>query len=109
MAEKYISFAEKPMEASVPMEGGKQEPYYPSITVPSEVFGGVPKVGSKVTLHIETEVQEVRKTAKDIEVRVKVLSGCLAGKNFKKLSPEEQDEEIEKEMSKNTSDEEYED
>lgn len=86
------------------------EPYYPSLSVPGDVFGtNGPKVGGKITLSIECEVEEVRKEkGRGISCRVKVLSGCLEGKlsskDFEKMKSEEQDEEIEKEMNKNKGD-----
>jgi hypothetical protein len=105
MESKFVSFAEKPLNLGVEAPTDKApEPYYPSISVPEEVFDGeAPKVGSTVELVVRCEVESVSKDKqRGLQTRLKVLSGQVQGdvseEEFKKLDDEDQRDVMEKDF-----------
>lgn len=95
---QFVSFEEKNIGLEAPT--GTKEPYYPSISVPPESFKKSPKPGSKGTMTIQYEVDNVGKK----DIRIKVLGGKSEGEisddEFEEMDPDAQDKAIEKEMDK---------
>lgn len=92
---EFISFQEKNLGE---INKVSSEPYYPSLIVPPEAFSKSPKPGTKGTMTIRYEVDNVSKK----DIRIKVLGGKAEDKisedEFEKLDPDDQDDAIEKEM-----------
>lgn len=103
---KMISFAEKPMGATLEKPGQTPKPYFPSMSVPIKAFSGVPEVGSMVNLEIMGEIVEVRKTDRGTEVRIEVKQGMESNSDaeFEEMDPEKQTKHLEKEYDEQTAD-----
>ena len=95
---KMISFAEKPYKTEGVSPSKSPKPYYPTITIPIEVFGDkIPNVGSSYRLNVVCEIKEVSKNEeRGTQARGDILKGQLVSsvgkvsdEEFAKMKPED--------------------